>query len=240
MEIRGHRECLDCGVRWSYYETGSVACPDCASVHSRGLDDERALHTATPVEFDLTEVRLAVDELSSRELARKAKDLCRSFVTRHGFVVGGELQPLDDTYVAALELLHVADSVDRTLTLDDRQEHHFLTLLATGDQGDRPAPAEVPPPLQESRGLAIADAITDYHGDVRQWLDRNPHPEVRPALSRLREHEKRLHALDGNVDPAAAERLLSATRDVGTYLREGDENALSSALERLDRLDGPG
>jgi len=59
MEIRGERECTDCGERWSYYETGDVACPACGSMQSVGVDEERALHTTTAGEFDLTEARRA-------------------------------------------------------------------------------------------------------------------------------------------------------------------------------------
>ena len=47
MKVRGRRECEACGARWSYFDTGEVTCPDCGSLHSVGLDDERALHTAS-------------------------------------------------------------------------------------------------------------------------------------------------------------------------------------------------
>ncbi len=237
MEIRGRRECRDCGARWSYYETGSVACPDCGSVRSRGLDDERALHTASPADFDLTDVRAAVEDLSPRELAREAKAECRSFVRRHGFVRGGDLQPLDDTYLAALELAYVADAADRALDLDDREHGYLLELLGGADSGERPPPAAIPPPLRAARGLAVADAVEAYRREVRRWLEANPHPEVRDLLARVHDHERRLQALDGDVDPETAERLLSAVREVGTYLRAGDDGALESARGRLDRLD---
>src|SRR6056297_1417065 len=61
MEIRGERECKDCGTRWSYYETGSVACPNCESVRSVGVDEERKRHTAGQATLDLTEVRNMID-----------------------------------------------------------------------------------------------------------------------------------------------------------------------------------
>lgn len=237
MEIRGNRECRDCGARWSYYETGSVTCPDCGSVDSRGLDDERALHTASPADLDLTGVRGAVDDLPIRELAGKANDECRSFVRRQGFVRGGRLQPLDDVYLAAQELSYVAQEVARSLSADDREHHYFLELLGGADRGERPSPAGVPPTLRSARGLAVADAVEAYRREVRRWLDDNPHPEVRDLLARAHDHERRLRALDGDVDPETAERLLAAVRDVGTYLREDDESALDSAASRLDALD---
>ncbi len=55
------RECTECGTRWSYYETGSIGCPACGSLHSVGLD-ERTEHTDLRVEFDLTPVRADIDE----------------------------------------------------------------------------------------------------------------------------------------------------------------------------------
>ncbi|PSP77857.1 hypothetical protein BRC81_09265 [Halobacteriales archaeon QS_1_68_20] len=237
MEIRGRRECQDCGTRWSYYETGSVACPECGSVHSTGLDDERTLHTASPGELDLTPGGTAVDDLTPRELAREAKDEARPFVRRHGFVRGGALQPLDDTYLTAVELTYVADAADRALELDDREHAYLLELLGGADEGERPPPAEVPPPFHAARGLAVADAVEAYRREVRKWLEANPHPEVRDVLARVHDHERRVQALDGDIDPDSAERLLSAVREVGTYLIDGDDGALESARARLDRLD---
>lgn len=237
MEIRGNRECRDCGARWSYYETASVTCPDCGSVDSRGLDDERTLHTAGPVELDLTEVRAGVDELPVRELAREAKDESRSFVRRYGFVRGGRLQPLSDTYLAAQELSYVADALARSLAPDDREQLYFLELLGSADRGKRPPPAAVPPTLRAARGRAVADAVEAYRREVRRWLDENPHPEVRGLLARVHDHERRLHALDGDVDPGTADRLLAAVREIASYLRDGSEDALDSAHGRLDGLD---
>jgi hypothetical protein len=45
-----------------------------------------------------------------------------------------------------------------------------------------------------------------------------------------------VQALDGDVDPETAELLVNAARDVGHYLRDGDDEALASARERFDRL----
>lgn len=238
MKVRGRRECVDCGARWSYYETGSVTCPDCGSVRSRGLDDERRLHTAGPAELDLSAVRTAVDERPLPEVADGAKATCLEYLRERGFVRAGELLPLDDTYLAAGELVHVADVVGRTMDLGDDEEWYLLELLGGADAGERPAPDEVPGSLRAARGLAVVDAVEDYRSELREWLDEHPHPEATEPLAMLGEHGKRMRALQGDVPPAAAERLLSAVRDLSRYLRTGEEEALPTARERLDRLTG--
>jgi hypothetical protein len=237
MKVRGRRECRDCGARWSYYDTGSIACPDCGSIDSRGLDDERRLHTAAPVELDLSSVRAEVDERPRSTLAGDVKDVCRSFVARQGFVRGGDLQPLDGATVAARELLQAADVVARALDVSDAEQWYLLELLDGAEAGDRPAPEAVPESMRAARGLAVVDAVADYRREVTAWLDENPTPDVREPLARLRDHERRLRALEGDVEPATAGRLLATARDLGRYLREGDEGALASATDRLDRLE---
>lgn len=237
MRIRGDRECRDCGSRWSYYETGSVDCPDCGSIRSRGLDEERVAHTAGTATLDLSEIRAAVDDRPAWELAADAKAACREYVRQDGFLHGGELQRLDDTHLAARELIHVADLTDRSIDLADEQELYLVTLLGGADRGERPAPDEVPGSLREARGLAAAEAVQAYRRELRDWLDDHPHPEVEAPLARLDQHVKRVVALQGAVPPAAAERLVEATRDLATAVRRDDETALASAADRLDRLE---
>ncbi len=261
MKVRGQRECKDCGARWSYYETGSVECPDCGSLRSVGVEDERNLHTDTPVEFDLTEVREDVDARPLREVADRAGDLAGEYVRKRGFVRGGDLRPLDDAYLAAQELRHAADVVGRGLDLSDDEEWYFLALLrgadaasdrdgdrhpADGDQ--RPAPDEVPESMHPIRGLAYADAVAEYRREMADWLDEQDaesgeserrvwdRTQARDALETLGDHVKRVQALDGDVDADTAELLVAATRDVSRYLREGDEDALVSARDRFGRL----
>ncbi|MFC4246147.1 TFIIB-type zinc ribbon-containing protein [Natribaculum luteum] len=239
MKIRGERECTDCGTRWSYYETGSVGCPACGSLRSVGLD-ERTEHTDLEVEFDLTAVRNDVDEAATTDLAERARDHAREYVRRRGFVRGGTLQLLDDAYLAAIELLHVADVVARARTLDEREELYFLSLLGDADAGKRPPVEEVPTTLRDARGLAYANAVREYRRDVRTWVEdgeRELVPLERSTLEMLTEHVKRIRMLDGDVPPRTAETLVEATRDLTTGLCEDDDEAILRAENRLERLE---
>ncbi|WP_435333420.1 DUF7117 family protein [Haloarchaeobius sp. TZWWS8] len=236
MEIRGERECKDCGRRWSYYETGSVNCPDCESMRSVGVDDEKRLHTASPVEFDLSEARGAIDEVPEDEALTLVVEACREFRGAHGFVNAGELQDLDDTYLVAGELRHVAGMVERSLGRDDEERFYLLSLLRE-DVTDRPAPDEVPETLRAARGLAYADSVRTYRRELRDWMEASGIEADRLAaevLSALDDHAKRVEALDGDVSPRESERLVLATREVAAYLRDDDEDAISRARQRLD------
>jgi uncharacterized Zn finger protein (UPF0148 family) len=238
MKVRGERECKDCGTRWSYYETGTVACPACESLRSVGVDDDRRLHTDAPAELDLTEAREAVDD-SLREAADRAAELAREYVRKRGFVDAGELAALDDRYLAATELRHAAGTIGRRMDPDDDEEWYFLALLrgADADEPDRPAPDEVPASMRGVRGLAYANAVREYRREMADWLDeQGGESRDRSVLETLGSHVKRVRALDGEVDPDDAEWLAAAARDAGRYLREGDDEALASARERLDRL----
>ncbi|NEU56189.1 TFIIB-type zinc ribbon-containing protein [Halorussus sp. MSC15.2] len=258
MKVRGQRECKDCGARWSYYETGTVECPECGSLRSVGVEEERNLHTDSPVEFDLTEPREAVDAQPLREVADRAGEIAREYVRKRGFVRGGDLLALDETYLAAQELRHAADVVGRGLDLSDDEELYFLALLRSADAeaagadadghgtetdsdaDSRPAPDEVPTSMHPIRGLAYAEAVAEYRREMADWADERETSAVadrgRDALETLGDHVKRVQALDGDVDADTAELLVNAARDVGRYLREGDADALASARDRFDRL----
>lgn len=245
MKIRGQRECTDCGARWSYYETGSVECPDCGGLRSVGIEENRRLHTDSPAEFDLTEAREAVDAKPLREVADRVGEIAREYVRKRGFVRGGDLQRLDDTYLAAQELRHAADVVRRGLDLSGDEEWYFLELLRSADADpeidpdadQRPAPEEVPESMHSIRGLAYAEAVAEYRRELSDWADENEVGEQgRDALETLGDHVKRVQALDGDVDAETSERLVAATRDVAEYLRAGDADALASARDRFERL----
>jgi len=236
MKIRGDRECKSCGTRWSYYEVGSVACPNCGSLHSVGVDDRKE-HTAAPVELDLTPVRNRIDDAPLRELVDDAAAACREYVRQQGFIDAGELRPLDDTYLAATELRHVAREIDRSMHSTDAEEFYLLSLLRDADLGDRPPRDEVPGTLAAARGLAYATAVEAYRGDVRAYLDSNPDELASELLGPLDEHRKRIQALDGDVPLATSENLVRAARAVGRYLVDGDESAIVEARSHLDGLD---
>jgi hypothetical protein len=61
----------------------------------------------------------------------------------------------------------------------------------------------------------------------------DPAAPLARALSTLRTHRKRIAALEGDVEPRRAERLVGATRDVYASLARDDEAALARLDERL-------
>ena len=236
MKIRGERECTECGTRWSYFETGSVDCPGCGSLRSVGQNDPR-VHTDVPAPFDLTPVRAEIDDCSIEELADRAGDHCRSFVRQRGFITGGELRDLDDRYLAANELRHVAHLLTQSRSPTDSQRRYFLAMLEGADDGERPEPDELPASLWSARGLAVADAVLDYRRELARWADdRTLAGEARGTLAALEDHATRIRLLEGDVDPEIAESLLTATRELASAIREDDELALARASDRLSRL----
>jgi hypothetical protein len=235
MHVRGQRECRDCEHRWSYYETGAVDCPNCGSLRSVGIDD-RTRHTDTPTSLDLSPHRRAVDAEGLAATADELKRDLRSYRNKRGFIRGGELLPLDGTYLAATELLYVVDVLERADEWTDDEEWYLLSLLRGADLSDRPAADEVPTSLRAARGLAVTEAVDEYRREVLSWLDDNPDAAAREALGTVSELLKRTRALGGDVPVEESEALLAATLDVSRALREGDETALSAARERLSRL----
>ncbi|MFO7925429.1 MAG: DUF7117 family protein [Halobacteriota archaeon] len=235
MKIRGRRECKACGTQWSYYDTGEVFCPSCGSHHSVGTGDARTLHTATTATLDLTPLRGSVDSEPIDRLADRANDRARAFTRGYGFIDAGRLQPLDDTYLATMELKHVAASLRRRLTVPDDEGWYFSTLFRA-DEGERPNAEAVPQSLRAIRGLAYANAVREYHADLRTYVQEHPDEAVEGVLARLATHIKRIRALEGDVPPREAETLVSAARALGRYLIEGDEGELALAEERLDSL----
>jgi uncharacterized Zn finger protein (UPF0148 family) len=235
MKIRGDRECKSCGTRWAYYDTGSVACPECGSLHSVGVDDPTE-HTDTPVELDLTPLRNRVDEVPTDELAADVAEACREYTRKRGFIDTGRLKPLDGTYVAAVELAAVAGAFARRARPSDAAELYVLDLLAGADRGERPGHEAVPDAFRAEFGLAMADAVDSYQRDVRAYLNDNPDGHARRLSGRIRDHRKRVEALDGDVDPADTNRLMHAARDLGRYI-DGNENAAVTADNWLSGLE---
>lgn len=233
MKLRGRRECADCGAHWSYFETGTVECPACGSVRSVAVEEEGVRHTAGGAELDLAAARRAVGDRPLREVAGLAADASRAFLADRGFLHAGELQPLDDVTVAAAELRQVAARVERSIAPDDDAERYLLALLRGAPDGERPD--DVPAGFEAARGLGVASAVDRYRADLARALDERPDPEARRVLGVLRDHLRRVEALEGDVPAEHADRLLAAARDLGASLR-GDEAALARAADRLDRL----
>ena len=279
MNVRGERECRDCGNRWSYYETGAIECPRCESLRSVGVT-ERATHTDTPVELELNTHRTRFSEtretLPSEGVDELKRDL-RRYVHKRGFINGGELRRLDSTYLAARELIEAVDVYDRLRDPTEFDREYLLALLAGADEGDRPETAAVPDTMWGARGMAAARAVGEFREDALTFLDElaagknattestgdldvNETPEasstvsvstggesavdganrVEPArgvLGQIRDQAKRLEALQGDVDPDAADALVDAANAVGNYVRTGDPEALSRAADELDGLE---
>ncbi|WP_411963743.1 hypothetical protein [Haloferax sp. YSMS24] len=235
MEIRGERECKDCGQHWSYYETGNVSCPSCGSMRSVGVG-ERERHTAAQVSLELTDHRAAVADGTIRDAAPALKSDLREFVRKTGYIHGGELLPLDDTSLAAHELLHAVDVVARSNRPTDDEEYFVLELLRGADEDTRPEPSSVPDSLSDARGLAYANAIEAYHHDLSGWLDDHPDKEARTTLGTLSNHLKRVEALEGDIPVSESETLVRVARDIYTYLTTDDLDALASARDQLSSL----
>jgi len=251
MEVRGDRECAECGTRWSYFETGSVACPECGSLRSVGTG-ERRRHTDAPAELTLDPVLVDLDSTPLSESVDAIKSTCRTYLRKRGFVRGGDLVPLDDAYLTAAELLHAADVYGRLADVGggrgagtaggpdgispgvtDDEEWYVTALLRAADTGERPDAAAVPSRMHEARGLGAAEAVLEYRADVAAYLDDHPDAEARRTLGSIRDRAKRVEALEGGVDPAAADALVAAGVELGRYLVAGEADALASARDRL-------
>ncbi|WP_435182577.1 DUF7117 family protein [Halobellus sp. EA9] len=237
MRIRGRRRCTDCGREWSYFETGRVACPDCGSLRSVGTGD-RERHTDSPAELDLSEHRNALDSATGiGDVADGLKSTLRDYVRKRGFVRGVDLRTVDDTVLAAAELLHAVDVYERTRDPTDEMRLYVLSLLRGADGGDRPAPEEVPSEMTDARGLAYAEVLDGFCSDLGVWLEDHPDPSARTVRETLETHIARVDALYGDVPAAESESLVRAARELATYLRDDDEVALATARDRLSRLE---
>ena len=238
MRIRGRRRCQACGREWSYFDTGRVACPDCGSLRSVGTG-ERQRHTDAPVDLDLSEHRAAVGEDTDiGGVADGLKTTLRDYVRRRGFVRGGDLRTVDDTLLAAAELLHAVDVFERIRgEPDDSVRIYLLDLLSGADAGDRPDPSVVPDAMAAARGLAYAEVLDRFCTDLGTWLDDHPDPAGEQVRESLDTHVRRVNAVYGDVPPAESEALIRAARDLVNYLTTDDEAALATAEERLSGLE---
>lgn len=236
MKIRGQRECQRCGTRWSYYETGRIACPECDSLRSVGRD-ERTEHTAPPVNLDLTDARSVAESEGLQAALATAAEECRAYTNRTGFIHAGELQPLSTTYLAANELVNAAREAGRSgrlQRLTDEEQLYLLDLLRNADSGSRPPPETVPESMCSARTLAECDAIADYRRELRAFV---ADPTAQRVLATITDHIRRVTALDGEVPPATTDRLVRATQALSEHVRTSDETSLSHARALLDEME---
>jgi hypothetical protein len=121
------------------------------------------------------------------------------------------------------------------MRMGDDEESYVLALLNGADEGERPDPEDVPESLWAARGLAYAAAVRAYRADIRTYREDLDDPE-QSLHERLGSHVKRVRALDGDVDPEDAERLVLAARRLGDAVR-GDESAVEQTRAHLDALE---
>jgi uncharacterized Zn finger protein (UPF0148 family) len=237
MRIRGNRRCEDCGREWSYFDTGRVACPDCGSLRSVGTGD-REQHTDSAAELDLSEYRSGLDDDFDLDAVTDGlKTALRDYIRQRGFVSGGALEPVDDTVLAAAELLHAVDVLNRRREVPgDRLQLYLLDLLRGADTGDRPAPESVPDSMTDARGLAYAEVLDRFCTDLGTWLDDHSDPVAGRVRETLDTHVRRVQAVYGDVPPEEAETLVRAAREIVTSLTTDDDAALARARERLSGL----
>ena len=232
MRVRGRRRCRECDTEWSYFEVGEVACPTCGSLRSRGLDEERALHTDTPVDLDLSDVRAMIGVHPLSVVAGAAAATARTYLAKRGFIDGGDLRPLSDQYRRVAELKTIGSALSHRLDSDPEAERYFLALLESG----QPRPADLPTSLHQAYGLASASVVEAYLRDLRRWLEEHPDSAAGNSLTRIRDHVRRVNALDGTIQPMEADQLVEATQALGSYLRSGEGASLIRANSLLDRL----
>ena len=235
MRVRGERTCRNCGTTWSYYETGSIRCPECDSVRSTGRG-QPTLHTDRSTDLDLSGPRKTAEEGDLEAALRDASETCLEYIRDRGFIDSGTLRDLDETYVHAQELRHAATLATSRLDLSDAEREYLHTLIA-GDQGDRPPAEAVPKQLRAARGLAVAASVRDYRDEIRTYRsDRDDDSRLREVMEPLREHARRIRALDGEVEPQYAADLLAAARAVGAYCQNDATRTLQSAKTAVERL----
>ncbi|GAB3702295.1 DUF7117 family protein [Halorubrum pallidum] len=221
MKVRGERECQECGTRWSYYETGTVECPECESLRSVGLD-ERTTHTDTPVRLDLSTHRSRFGE--SRELLPEDEDGVdmiksdlREYTRKRGFIRGGKLLTLDATYLAACELLEAVDLYDRLRDPTDADRDYLLSLLAGAEDGDRPSTGNVPDAFREARGMAAVRAVEEYRSDLLVFIDElDPKSEI----ADIDDASDTTDPSGADIDTASGVSRTARTRDLLEQLRD--------------------
>jgi len=197
MEIRGERECLDCGETWSYFETRDPECPECGSLRSRAIEDATE-DTAGEVEVEDIVTRFGGDFEGA---LRDTEEKCREYTSRAGFVEGGELQPPKAEYVMACEVKHAANELLRETREVTDAEHAYVVSLVEGlGGGEPPSPDERPESLDTAHNLAVAETVEEYAKDITRYLRDRELSDGR--VEEARDLAKRTQATDGTENDA--------------------------------------
>ena len=237
MRVRGDRECSDCGQRWSYFETGTIACPNCGSRHSVGRGGRRR-HTDGDQSLDLSASMEQAATGSIEAALETALDPCRSYVHSRGFIAGGELTDLDDRYLLAAELRYCAGGRNRRSGYTDPERRYLLALFRSTMGDQRPPPSAVPDRFRFARGLAVAEGVSEYRRAIRQVTDVDDRgTSIATAVEAIDDVTTRIEQLDGDVPPASAEVVLETARTIGSAVRSGDAGAVEAVSQRLGRLE---
>jgi hypothetical protein len=196
MEIRGERECLDCGETWSYFETREPACPECGSLRSRSVEEAEE-DTAGGVETADLLTRFGGDFDAALE---EAEDRCREYTSRAGFVEGGELLPPSPVYVMACEVKHVAaEFVGEREPTDDEREY-VVALVEGVEKGEPPSTEGRPESLDAAHRRSVAETVEEYAVELSRYLRSVDETDGR--VEEARDLAKRTQATDGEADDA--------------------------------------
>ncbi|MFB6253304.1 MAG: hypothetical protein ABEI06_01680 [Halobacteriaceae archaeon] len=237
MEIKGYRECRECGHQWSYYETGNVQCPECGSIKSTGLD-ERTLHTNNPVEIDITSIQSLVSNDEFRQAGQRAAKEARNYTIKRGFIHKGDLIRCDERIFSCHELRNLGNYINRTASITEETEYYFIETIQAVKNSGRPDQQAIPKNLRSIRGLAYARAAKDYLNDVTTWIEYADHElPSGGVLERTKENIKRVEALDGDISIGDSERIYEIVANLYSYCTTGEISTYEQIEEYLSNLE---
>jgi len=210
-------------------------------MRSVGVDEDRREHTDSPVELDLEPVRQTLATEPLEQAVDDLKTRLREYTRKRGFINGGELQPLDDRYLAARELLHAADLAARNHSPTETEELYVLELLGGTERGQWPPETGIPDSLAAARGLAVAEAVEAYRRDLRGWLDDHPDPEATKTPGSLRDHRCRPRSAVASAPRAGWRGCSSSVLSSSVFTTGGANNPTLTiaalALKAADHID---
>lgn len=225
MKIRGQRVCQACATEWSYYETGSIACPNCGSLRSVGHDDERRLHTDAPAALSLAQFQAQIAEEPVEAYAADLKAVLREYTRKRGFINGGELQPLDDRYLTARTLLHTVDMLARSHEPTTDAELYLLSLYKTLADDPDTASDAVDGVDADDAETAVNDAGVDDADDAEIAATDADDAELTAA-----QVPRELRDAWG---VAAADAVAAYCSDLRTWLDGTPDEAAATTLSQL-------